>query len=587
MNPHRVIPTKSGLKTQLRWGASCTSAIACLWLGTPALGAPLNDWQFDPQTQELTVVLADGITPNYFLLAEPARIVFNLPNTQLGPVLPAQYYSGAIESIRVSQFDAESARVVVEFAPNTILDPRHAELSSNDLAGGTQWTLRPLVVDSPAGTTVALDPNRALPPPVSPAAATAYTAVAGAATAPQQTANDGIRTDASALIDDGTTLSADQPPGTLPIDPFAAAAAPQVSVPPLADSAAPSAPVVTVPPLADSAVPTVPAVTVPPADLPNIPSDQTDQIEAPAVTAPPVIAQAPFDLDADSAEGVPLIVTPAPEVEAVEPPEPITPTPSPATVPSPSPIRPVIPGAEPPRITTPTPPVDTAPAAAPTTNAPPFLEGTAATTAEAERRTIPPPPARSQPEGTIPFGAPLPGQAKATADGAIAALPGDSSFLPVGTRLSLQYPGPNPLVLDREEPWYEVLVLAEPAVDGQTGQVLLPAGTQVLGQFEGFDNSGRRFVVQAVVSPNGENQPLLAESEWLLGARGPHQGNLAANSGLGAAAVTILSGFSGVGLLGGAALGAAATYAAGPQLVTIQPGQIIVAEVVAEILPFH
>ncbi|NJN20957.1 MAG: AMIN domain-containing protein [Leptolyngbya sp. RL_3_1] len=349
------------------------------------MGAPLNDWQFDPNTQELTVILPDGVTPNYFLLAEPARIVFNLPDTQLGPVLPAQYYSGPIQSIRVSQFDAESARVVVEFAPNTILDPRHAELSSNNLVGGTQWILRPLVVDSPAGTTVTLDPHRALPPNVSAAAPdTAVTgaAVTGAATlAPPHTANDGIRTDASPLINDGTSIPADQPPGTLPIDPFAATAVPQVSVPPLGDRAAPAA--VTVPPLADrAAAPTTPAVTVPPADLPDIPSDR---IEAPTETAPPVLAQAPLGLDADSAEGVPLTVTPAPDAEAVATFEPVT-------VPPPSPIRPAVPGAEPPRITTPA--VSAAPAApAAPSVAPPFLEGTATAANAAEPPlTIPPAP---------------------------------------------------------------------------------------------------------------------------------------------------------------------------------------------------
>jgi hypothetical protein len=156
----------------------------------------------------------------------------------------------------------------------------------------------------------------------------------------------------------------------------------------------------------------------------------------------------------------------------------------------------------------------------------------------------------------------------------------------VGTVLSLQYPGSVPLVLDRVEPWNEVLILAEDVVDAQTGQLLLASGTQVLGQFEGFDHSGRRFVVQSVVA-SGENQPLLAESPWLLGTRNANGGNIATNSGLGAAVVTILSGFSGIGLLGGAALGAATTYATGPQLVTIQPGQIIVVEVVNEVLPFQ
>jgi hypothetical protein len=47
----------------------------------------------------------------------------------------------------------------------------------------------------------------------------------------------------------------------------------------------------------------------------------------------------------------------------------------------------------------------------------------------------------------------------------------------------------------------------------------------------------------------------------------------------------VLSGFSGVGILGGAALGAAATYATTPQLVVIQPGQIIEAEVIVPAPP--
>ena len=615
MNPHQGTPTTSRFGAGLRWGAGLTGAIACFWLGTPAQGSTLNDWQFDPQTQQLTVVLPDGVTPNYFLLAEPARIVLNLPSTELGAVQPAQYYSGPIQSIRVSQFDAESARVVVEFSPNTVLDPRHAELSSNDLAGGTQWTLRPLVVASPAGTTVSLAPNS---PSTSPATV-AYTAVAGATVqAPTHTANDGIRTDASALIDDGTATVSDQPPNTLPIDPFAAGAGAQVSVPPLADSGV----AVAVPPLAD-----LPEVA------PEAPAAPAVSVSAPQ---PQVLAQVSPSPEPDSSEGVTLTVIPAPQPEVAVPPELVAPLPSPVAVtpqilpsqslPSqtaaPEPIAPVVaPVIEPqPEVTAPAapsvPPVATSPAppvTPPATSpvvppavetpepsaapiAPPFLAGTAAANAASattatptERRTIPPPPDPAQPEGTIPFGAPLPDQAKSATEGtAIAVAPSldEQPFLPVGTVLSLQYPGSVPLVLDRVEPWNEVLILAEDVVDAQTGQLLLASGTQVLGQFEGFDHSGRRFVVQSVVA-SGENQPLLAESPWLLGTRNANGGNIATNSGLGAAVVTILSGFSGIGLLGGAALGAATTYATGPQLVTIQPGQIIVVEVVNEVLPFQ
>lgn len=583
MNPHQVTSTKSGFKTGLGWGVGLTGAIVSFWLGAPAQGYVLNDWQFDPQTQHLTVTLPDGVTPNYFLLAEPARIVLNLPSTQLGAVQPVQYYQGPIESIRVSQFDAESARVVVEFAPNTILDPRHAELSSNDLAGGTQWTLRPLVEDSPEGTTVTLDPDRTLSSPTP--AETAFTAVTGAVGPPTYTADDGIRTDASPLVDDGTTVIADQPPGTLPIDPFASGAEPQVSVPPLADSASPSA--VSVPPLAD-----LPEVSAP--EAPVVPPSEAPVTSAPE---PQVLAQAPVESVNVEADPVPLAVVPAPEPEIV-PTAPVEPIPEPVTLPVPTATAaPATVAAEPPAASpaasVPTDPIAETPQSTASTVAiaPPFLAGTtAANTVSAaspvERATIPPPPVAPQPDGTIPFGTPLPDQAKSDT-AAISGASQQRSILPVGTLLSLQYPGSTPLVLDRTEPWNEVLILVDDVVDAQTGQVLLTSGTQVLGQFEGFDQSGRRFVVQSIVTPNGDNPLLLAESEWLLGTRTASGNNLATNSGLGAAAVTILSGFSGIGLLGGAALGAATTYATGPQLVTIQPGQIIVVEVVDEILPFQ
>lgn len=543
MNPHHGTPTTSGFRTGIPWGAGLIGAIAtCLWLGAPAQGSTLNDWQFDPQTQQLTVTLPDGVTPNYFLLAEPARIVLNLPSTELGAVQPAQYYNGPIQSIRVSQFDAESARVVVEFAPNTVLDPRHAELSSHDLAGGTLWTLRPLVVDSPVGTTVTLAPN-ASSAAASSTTTTAYTAVAGATvqaptyTAPTYTADDGIRTDASALIDGGTATGLDQPPNTLPIDPFAVRAEPQVSVPPLADSAIATAPIVTVPPLADR-------------------PEVAPQPEAPAVAvptpAPQALAQTSPSSEPDISAGVALEIIPAPQPEVVVP-EPVAPPSAPVMVtPQALPSQTVAPVVEPlvesqpavaptvpvaPLATPVAPPepssaaVSTPAAAAPaaTAIAPPFLEGTAAAASTAptvptERRSIPPPPEPSQPEGTIPFGAPLPDQAKSISEGtAIAAPPSrpqPRSFLPVGTLLSLQYAGSVPLVLDQAEPLYEVLILAEDVMDAQTGQLLLASGSQVLGQFEGFDNSGRR-------------------------------------------------------------------YATAPQLVTIQPGQIIVVEVVNAVLPFQ
>jgi hypothetical protein len=159
-------------------------------------------------------------------------------------------------------------------------------------------------------------------------------------------------------------------------------------------------------------------------------------------------------------------------------------------------------------------------------------------------------------------------------------------LMPVGTRLRLQYAGAEPLVLDQPEPIYEVLTVAGNVYHPDTGELVLASGTLVLGRFEGFDDSGRRFVSQIVIQ-GSDRTPLLAESDWLVGRAQPSTTNVALASGLGAAAVTILSGFSGVGILGGAAVGAAAAVTESPRLVSIEPGQFIEVEVVADILPFH
>ncbi|NJO52726.1 MAG: hypothetical protein HC840_28750 [Leptolyngbyaceae cyanobacterium RM2_2_4] len=53
------------------------------------------------------------------------------------------------------------------------------------------------------------------------------------------------------------------------------------------------------------------------------------------------------------------------------------------------------------------------------------------------------------------------------------------------------------------------------------------------------------------------------------------ENSLIQNSALGALALTVLGGFTGIGLLGGLAAGATATYLTAPQPAIIQPNQIV------------
>ncbi|GAP97873.1 AMIN domain-containing protein [Leptolyngbya sp. NIES-2104] len=135
-----------------------TVSIALL-LAAPATAAPLENWRFDPNTNQLEVTVPAGIKPRYTLLAQPTRIVLDLPETQIGAVAPRGSYSGAVREIRVSQFQPNVARIVIELAPNAVLDRQQAQLQQVQDSDQTsdRWILRPLLAASaPSPTTQAV-----------------------------------------------------------------------------------------------------------------------------------------------------------------------------------------------------------------------------------------------------------------------------------------------------------------------------------------------------------------------------------------------------------------------------------------------
>ncbi|MEG4074626.1 AMIN domain-containing protein [Microcoleus sp. Pol14C2] len=172
---------------------------------------------------------------------------------------------------------------------------------------------------------------------------------------------------------------------------------------------------------------------------------------------------------------------------------------------------------------------------------------------------------------TLTFGEPLP---RGRSNAPLQAATGANVLLPAGTELSLLYPGDRALRLARAKPSREEVLLLQGGILDSLGNTIVPANTSVIGRFE-TTNLGSRFVVEAI-SLNGRNIPLVARSEPLEGRRAqPSDRSLLRNTGIGGLALFLLSGFSGIGLLAGAAGGVATTYVAAPQPATIQPGQIL------------
>ncbi|MEW5859455.1 MAG: AMIN domain-containing protein [Cyanobacteriota bacterium] len=447
---------------------SLVGAIAILGIGAlelKAIAARLTNWRFDPALNQLEITLDEGTTPRYFLLAQPSRIVLDLPNTQVGMVETQQSYSGPIRQIRVSQFEAGVTRIVLDLAPEVVLAPEQVQLQQMESG---RWVLRPLIAGFQASPTRG-GVSSSLPPAIFPG---------------------------------------NQTPDV-------------VSVSPLNHS---------------STLPNLATPTVPPARIStnNNVSVSVPPLSGAIATAPPVPVR---ESQSSSVTRVVEFGQPLPMEE--------NPTQAPARRTRVAPALPSLgAGASVPMPTpaVPTPAVPTT-AASPTVVVPPL--SAAATVV---------------PSQSAPIQAPN-----------VASLNPDV-LLPSGTPLSLRYPGDKVLTLRDGVSRQEVLLLEEEIRD-RTGKLIAPVGTQVIGRFE-IDRRGSRFITQAI-SLGGRNFPLLAQSDSLDGNRQVSQNRVVRNSAIGALAVMLLGGFSGVGLLGGAAAGAATTYLTAPQTAIIQPNQIL------------
>lgn len=145
-------------------------------LALPAEAAKLQSWRFDEQQNRLEFRTDEGVQPKAQLIANPTRLVLDLPGTTLGRPMVNQSLSGAIRSVRVGQFDRQTTRIVIELAPGYTLDPAQVKVRG---LSPTQWTVdlptpqrvaqgassasQPVAQSSPPPTTRPAPPPRPTP----------------------------------------------------------------------------------------------------------------------------------------------------------------------------------------------------------------------------------------------------------------------------------------------------------------------------------------------------------------------------------------------------------------------------------------
>ncbi|AFY78043.1 Localisation of periplasmic protein complexes [Pleurocapsa sp. PCC 7327] len=117
------------------------SLISLFLCASPAEAGRLLSWRFETNQSRLIFTTDSGVAvqPKAQPISDPTRVLIDLPGITLGRPSIRQAYGGAVSSLRVGQFDAQTTCLVIELAPTGYtLDPQQVRIRG---LSPTQWTL--------------------------------------------------------------------------------------------------------------------------------------------------------------------------------------------------------------------------------------------------------------------------------------------------------------------------------------------------------------------------------------------------------------------------------------------------------------
>lgn len=142
----------------------------------PVQAAQLQFWRYSSTQNRLEFSTDDDVRPRVQLIPNPVRLVVDLPGVQFKKPTTTQTYSAAVRSIRVGQFDTQTARIVIELAEGFTVDPAQVKVSGSSPSSWTVDLPTPVAVsaaatssettsENAAGTPIALSSLSAKAPP--------------------------------------------------------------------------------------------------------------------------------------------------------------------------------------------------------------------------------------------------------------------------------------------------------------------------------------------------------------------------------------------------------------------------------------
>ncbi|HEY9738172.1 MAG TPA: N-acetylmuramoyl-L-alanine amidase [Trichocoleus sp.] len=100
---------------------------ACV-VGVPAKAAQLQSWQFDASQNRLSFTTNSSVQPRAVLLANPNRLVVELPGIGVEEAPISEFVGGSVQTVRVEQTDDQATRMVLELSPSYPITSRQIQV---------------------------------------------------------------------------------------------------------------------------------------------------------------------------------------------------------------------------------------------------------------------------------------------------------------------------------------------------------------------------------------------------------------------------------------------------------------------------
>jgi len=141
------------MQTVVKFPWLVSGLVGSLLLSAPARADVLQSWRFDARQNQLEIATDEGVQPTAQLIANPTRVVIDLPGIRLGRPKTSQMVGGTVQAVRTGQFNAQTARLVVELAPGYTVDPQQVKVQGSSF---THWTVQ---LPTPQPTAIATLPS--------------------------------------------------------------------------------------------------------------------------------------------------------------------------------------------------------------------------------------------------------------------------------------------------------------------------------------------------------------------------------------------------------------------------------------------